>query len=71
MKRKDAETVAKALLNLIHRHGAPERLLTDRGMEFQARLTKVMLEELGIRGVCLPLVIIRNVMERSKGYTEH
>lgn len=51
VKRKDAETVAKALLNLIHRHGAPERLLTDRGMEFQARLTKVMLEELGIRGV--------------------
>ena len=51
VKRKDAQTVARALLDLIHRHGAPERLLTDRGMEFQARLTKVMLEELGIRGV--------------------
>ena len=45
---KSAETVARALTEVIYRHGLPESLLTDRGLEFDNRSLVVLAEAMGI-----------------------
>ena len=46
---KSAETVCQALVEvLVYRHGIPESLLTDRGLEFENKHFKLLASALGI-----------------------
>ena len=45
---KSAETVARALTEVIYRHGLPESLLTDRGLEFDNRNMSALASAMGM-----------------------
>ena len=45
---KSAETVARALTEVIYRHGLPESLLTDRGVEFDNRNLLALASAMGM-----------------------
>ena len=46
---KSAETVARALCDIvIYRHGIPESLLTDRGLEFDNKHMRLLADALGV-----------------------
>lgn len=50
VQAKDAQTVAKLLLNeILARHGAPERIITDRGSSFIADVYREITELLGVK----------------------
>ena len=48
---KCAETVARGILLLTTRHGAPKEILTDKGGEFQNRLMETLQQDLRLKGI--------------------
>lgn len=48
---KKAEEVGRGILELISRHGAPRRILSDRGGEFCSIWTRTLFKDLRLRGI--------------------
>lgn len=51
LRRTDAATVCEKLIETFSRYGIPEELLSDRGSNFLAKLTKELMEKLGVKHI--------------------
>ena len=51
LRRIDAATVCEKLIEIFSRYGIPEELLSDRGTNFLAKLTKELMEKLGVKHI--------------------
>ena len=48
---KRSEEVARGILELALRHGTPRKILSDRGGEFQSRLTAALYQDMRLKGI--------------------
>ena len=65
-----SETVVNCLVNYTARFGIPEEVLTDNGVNFVFKVTKMFYETLGIHQICT-FPYHHRQMERWNGSMPH